>query len=119
MMRPMLWILVCVMAFAVASGCKKSGGPPIAVREVQVQAEYLAEGYDIYKYVAIKDQKDNFPDTLMELLTYYETLYAKEGKVKVMVFPDAASAIQAISDRVLAELEMENGKVIRKVVNTR
>ena len=53
------------------------------------------------------------------LLDYFEDKYKAEGKVKVMIFPDAASALQAVSSRVLATLEMENVEVTHRTVNVR
>ena len=111
-------IALCLLIPLICIGCGKSEGPPIPVQYVQVQASYLSEGYDVYQYVAIKKQMDAAPDRLNMLLDYFENLYKSEGKVKVMIFPDAASAITAVSGRVLATLEMENGKVTMRVVNT-
>jgi len=113
-------IALCIISAAILLNCSKSGGPPIPVKEVQVEGSYLSEEYDVYQYVAVNAEKrpmDATPDSMNKLLDYYEKLYKGKGKVKVMIFPDAASAIQAVTDRVLAELEMENGKVIRRMVN--
>jgi hypothetical protein len=113
-------IALCIITAAILLNCSKSGGPPVPVKEVQVEASYLSEEYDVYKYVVVNAEKrpmDATPDSMNLLLDYYENKYKDKGKVKVMIFPDAASAIQAITERVLAELEMENGKVIRRTVN--
>jgi predicted small secreted protein len=110
-------IALCLLISAVLTACGKSDGAPIPIQDIQVKASYLTEGYDVYKYVAIKRQMDASPDGINALLDYFVDMYGKAGKVKIMVFPDASSAYQAVSERVLAELEMENGEVIRRVVN--
>ena len=116
-------IVLCFLSAALLLNCSKSKDePPVRVKEVQVQATYLSEGYDVYEYVAVDAEKrpmDATPDAMNKLLDYYQKKYKDRGKVKVMIFPDAASAIEAVTDRVLAELDMENGKVISRTVNAR
>ena len=112
-------IVFCIIFSFTLTSCGESDGPPIPIREVQVEASYFSEGYDVYQYVAITKPLYATPDHLNMLLDYFEDKYGDEGKVKVMVFPDAASAIQAVSSRVLATLEMENGEVTRRTVNVK
>jgi hypothetical protein len=109
--------LVCVLVLSILPACGKSDGPPIPIKYLQVQASYLSEGYDVFQYVSVKQPVDRTPDKLDALLDYFEAKYKNEGKVRVTVFPDAASAIQGVSNNILATLEMKDGKVVSRTVN--
>ena len=110
-----LWILI-ICGIAVL-GCEKGEETPYPVKIIQVADDYLSKGYDIYLTIALIRTEDARGDRLTELMNYYQRRYQDYGKVKVIIFRDAQSAIQAVSSAVLAELEMENGKVIMKMIN--
>ena len=110
--------MFCSFSFV---GCKKTpkdpSGPPYQVIEVRVAEHYLEKGYDLFKSVVVKRPEDVTREKLNELLDYYQDLLKEEGKVKVMIFYDADSAAQGISELVLAEIIMINGEVTWRRIN--
>jgi hypothetical protein len=110
----MISVLLCLSFTA----CGKSSAAPHSVEEIQISDEYLSRGYDVYKVVAFPFKADD-PDRgtsitremVNDVLDYYQELYRGEKKVKVMIYHDPSSAVQAVSKALLAELEMEGGKV--------
>ncbi len=100
-------------------GCGKSDKPPFKVREVQIAGDYVSEGYDIYKNIAFPDRYSAgiSPDKVNALLDYYEEKFKDQKRVKVMIFRDAAAAVQGNTSLIIGELEMVNGEVILRSVN--
>ena len=114
---------VLMFCVAILPGCEESDGVPYDVQNVQIAEDYLSEGYDIYMAVAFPPSVRNpeagrFVTDVMvnEVLDYYQDLYRDEGKVKILVFRDPASAVLGVSDMSLGELVMENGEVVLRMV---
>jgi len=119
------FLTTAMLAFCVIilPGCEESDGVPYDVQDVQIAEDYLSEGYDIYKAVAFKPSTRNpeggrFITEVMvnDVLDYYYDLYKGEGKVKILVFRDPASAVLGVSDLSLGELVMDNGEVVLRMI---
>jgi hypothetical protein len=116
-------VTVLLLCVAVLGGCDKSGGAPYGVTPVQIEGDETTESYDVYQAVAFPPSANNpskgksiTRDMVEEVLDYYQEKYKDLARVKVMVFRDAAGAVQGVTDLAFAELEMENGEIIRRIV---
>ena len=56
MRRILTGIAFCLIFSFTLISCGETDGPPIPIREVQVEASYFSEGYDVYQYIAIKNR---------------------------------------------------------------
>jgi hypothetical protein len=110
--------LLIVIVFSMI-GCSESEGPPYPVKDIQIGGSYLSEGYDVYKNVAFHDnyKAGISPDKVNALLDYYMEKFKDQKRVKVMIFRDAAAAVQGVTNLIVGELEMVDGEVIFRRVN--